>query len=55
MDFGERFEFFPTPFLWPISDFKVDAWVWGSYYIFIPNVILLIALYSWFFIKKKEE
>lgn len=53
--FTHSFEFFPTPFLWPISNFKIDAWIWGSYWIFIPNVILLIILYSWFFINKRRK
>jgi len=51
--FTHSFDFFPTPFLWPISDFKLDAWMWGSYWIFIPNVVLLIILYSWFFIDRR--
>jgi len=53
--FTHSFEFFPTPFLWPLSDFKLDAWTWGSYWIFIPNVILLILLYFWFFIARRNK
>lgn len=55
------YAFFPTPFLWPISDFKIDGTAWSSPYIFIPNVILLVVLYGWFFVvrrrlqKKKEK
>lgn len=44
--------FFPTPFLWPISDYKVNGHPWSSPEIFIPNVILLISLYLWFFLIK---
>ena len=50
--FTHSFEFFPTPFLWPISDFKLDAWIWGDPWIFISNLVLLVLLYSWFFIVK---
>jgi len=50
--FTHSFEFFPTPFLWPISDFKLDAWMWGNPWIFISNLVLLIVLYVWFFIVK---
>ncbi len=46
--------FFPTPFLWPVSDFHVDGISWGTPYIFIPNVILLIALYTWFYFSKRK-
>ncbi len=38
-------EFFPTPFLWPLSDFSVDGIPWSSPGVFIPNIILLILLY----------
>lgn len=52
--------FFPTPFLWPLSDYKVDGHPWSSPEIFIPNVILLVSLYLWFFVirprlSKKER
>ncbi len=46
--------FFPTPFLWPISDYKVNGHNWGSPEIFIPNVILLASLYLWFFLLKRR-
>lgn len=48
-------EFFPTPFLWPISDFKVSGIGWGNPEIFLPNVILLAIIYAWFFIRKKRK
>ncbi len=48
--FTHSFEFFPTPFLWPISDFKLDMWMWGNPRIFIPNVVILVIFYSWFLI-----
>ena len=38
-------EFFPTPFLWPVSDFKVDGINWGNPMIFFPNLILLAIAY----------
>lgn len=46
-------EFFPTPFLWPLSDFHIDGMSWGQPIIFIPNVVLLIVIYSWFYLTKK--
>lgn len=47
--------FFPTPFLWPISDFTVNGIPWSSPFIFFPNVLLLIILYVTFFMIKKRS
>lgn len=47
-------QFFATPFLWPISDFKVNGISWSAPEIFIPNIIFLVILYTLFFIKKKK-
>ena len=48
-------EFFPTPFLWPISSFSVDGHPWSSPEIFIPNILLLCVLYAWFYIIKPRR
>lgn len=53
--FTHSFQFYPTPFLWPISDYKLDAISWGNPWIFFPNVILLIIVYTWFFITKRNN
>jgi len=37
---------FPTPFLWPISNLKVDGIGWDNPAILATNIILLIAVYS---------
>lgn len=47
--------FFPTPFLWPLSDTTVSGVSWGHPYIFIPNVIILTVLYIHFFIRKRSH
>jgi len=46
--------FFPTPFLWPVSDFHVDGMPWSTPIIFIPNVLLLAVLYAWFLCKRTK-
>ena len=46
--------FFPTPFLWPLSDARVDGVPWNRPIIFVPNVLLLVALYAWFLLRKKR-
>jgi hypothetical protein len=43
------FAFFPTPFLWPISDWKFNGWQWITPYVLIRNVLLLILVYGWYF------
>jgi len=48
-------EFFPTPFLWPISEFHVNGVSWGHPYIFFPNVIFLAVIYIWYFYFRKKE
>ncbi len=42
-------KYFPTPFLWPLSGFHINGIQWSTPIIFIPNVILLVAVYFWFF------
>ena len=46
---------FPTPFLWPISDYKISGIPWTAPIIFIPNAALLIALYFYFFVYRKRH
>lgn len=46
--------FFPTPFLWPLSDFSVNGIPWSEPIIFFPNVALIIILYSYWYLKKKR-
>jgi len=38
------FAFFPTPFLFPISDFKVDGISWGQTWFMILNYSLLLVM-----------
>jgi hypothetical protein len=47
-------KFFPTPFLWPVSNFYVDGISWGSPYIFFPNLIILAVLYTWSYYSHKK-
>ncbi|MDP3958439.1 MAG: hypothetical protein Q8Q36_03190 [bacterium] len=47
--------FFPTPFLWPVSDLQVNGISWGEPAIFVPNVLLLATLYAWYFFIKPHR
>lgn len=47
--------FFPTPFLWPFSDFEFNGWHWGSPWVWYPNIVLLILVYAWFYARKRKN
>ena len=47
--------FFPTPFLWPVSDAHVNGIAWGEAVIFFPNLLLLALLYAWFLLTRKKR
>jgi hypothetical protein len=54
--FTHSIQFFPTPFLWPFFDtVRVNGIPWSHPIIFIPNVVLLLVLYLWFFVIKKRR
>ena len=46
--------FFPTPFLWPLSDAHVDGVPWSDPRIFFGNVALLAATYAWFWFRRRK-
>ena len=52
--FTHSIEFFPTPILWPLSDFRFDGIPWSNKYVLGINFILifLIFIYRW---KKKSK
>jgi hypothetical protein len=48
-------DFFPTPFLWPLSDARIDGVPWSEAMAFLPNVLLLALLYAWLFFTRKRR
>ena len=49
-------EFFPTPIFWPISGAHFSHGIsWGTPFIFIPNVILLVVLYTYFLLIRPRQ
>jgi hypothetical protein len=47
--------FFPTPFLWPVSEVRVNGVPWSDPRIFFGNVLLLAVLYAWFFLRRSKR
>ena len=45
-------EFFPTPILFPLSNFSINGVSWSAPYIFFPNIILLVVALVFVFRKK---
>lgn len=48
------FAFFPTPMLWPLSNWKFNGWQWMTPYILIPNFVCLSLLYAWYFFLRNK-
>lgn len=49
------YAFFPTPFLWPLSDFKVDGFSWGTPWFMVLNYSLLLLAYTLLARKKRRQ
>lgn len=47
--------FFPTPFMWPISDARVNSVAWSEAIVFFPNVLVLALLYGWLLFTRKKR
>ena len=45
------YAFFPTPVLWPLSNWKFDGWQWMTPVIIVSNYVLLAVCYAWFAIR----
>ena len=39
------YQFYPTPFLWPLSGWTFDGFSWVTLWFLIPNYIAIIAVY----------
>lgn len=48
--------FFPTPFLWPVSDYAINGMNWSHPIILYPNLVLLTACYFiWWLSSRKSK
>lgn len=53
---SHSYDFYPTPFLWPISDFKINGFHWGTPWFMITNYSLIIISYLiLYFLKKRNK
>lgn len=48
-------DLFPTPFLWPLSDYRFDGIGWRSPIIMIPNIVLLGTVYGLWYYRRKRR
>lgn len=53
--FTHSTEFFATPFLWPLSNFKINGISWSHPLIFFPNWIAIIIGYIIWYVYKKRK
>ncbi len=49
------YQFYPTPFLWPVSGFKVYGISWGTPWFLILNYSAMILVYFLFWRRKKKN
>jgi hypothetical protein len=49
------YKFYPTPFLWPISEFKIDGVAWSTPWFMVLNYSALIFFYLIFQFFKKNK
>lgn len=47
--------FFPTPFPWPLSEYRFDGISWGTPVIFLTNVVFLVVLYTILFLQNRNK
>ncbi len=48
------YKFYPTPFLWPLSDWKFDGFSWAAPWFVAVNYLAIIVVYLLLRGKKKE-
>ncbi|MGC8776027.1 MAG: hypothetical protein ACP5QN_01810 [Minisyncoccia bacterium] len=53
--FSHSYQFYPTPFLWPVSNFKVNGISWGNPWFMTINYLALLIFYSVLFLRKNKK
>lgn len=49
------YRFYPTPFLWPVSDVKLNGFSWATPWFMIVNYSIIILIYLYFYLKKQKK
>lgn len=49
------YQFYPTPFLWPVSDWKFDGFSWGTLWFLILNYLAVVIVYLLLRNKKNSD
>lgn len=49
------YQFYPTPFLWPVSGFKFDGFSWGTPWFLVLNYSLILLVYIFFRLRNKKS
>ncbi len=52
--FTHDINFFPTPFLWPLSNYRFNGYSWGHPKFLIVNYSLLVIVYIFIFLYNKK-
>ena len=47
--FTHSIEFFPTPILWPLSNYRFDGIPWSNIYVFTTNIVLIFLIFFYRF------
>ncbi len=45
--FTHSIEYFPTPILWPISNYRFDGIPWSNQYIMIGNIVCIFLVFNY--------
>lgn len=48
------YKFYPTPFLWPFSNYRYDGFSWGQPWFLFIDFGLLAIIYSYFWLTRKK-
>ncbi|MBI3671680.1 hypothetical protein HY249_02705 [Candidatus Azambacteria bacterium] len=49
------YKFFPTPFLWPVSNWKYDGFSWGNPTFLISNYLSILAVYVLLYLLERRR
>lgn len=49
------YRFYPTPFLWPVSDVKLNGFSWATPWFMIVNYSAIIFIYLYFYLRNKRK